>query len=302
MGMIGAECETTFQNFILCEEMFGTTLSSMYTLFQVLSLESWSMEVSRPILREKPYFVLFFLCYLYITTFGLLNIVTGVIVDHTLQASQNSEKEWKAFRRKQQKDHFRRLHILFDNVHTNGNGKVGLHEFLDMCKTQEAINHFYDCNLRVHPPEAARQLFEILDYEEAAEMSLDDIVSRTLDLLDESAFSSRTQCGQLIEFRRLVHSWDETGFYHEDERSILQAIENMEKRVIDRVTALEQNLHRKMQEIEDSEGFLKLVNFQLELDLIDRTRLRGEVSEVCAPVAVLPQLIYEASVVGNCVF
>jgi len=294
--MVGHECETSFQEFGNCEEMFGTMLSSMYTLFQVVTLESWSMEVSRPVLREKPYLVLFFLCFLYTTTFGLLNIVTGVIVDHTLQQNQEDEEEWNLYRLRRQKKQTLNLHKLFCNIDTNTNGNVGLQEFLDTCKTQQAIYHFLDgCNLQVSPPENAERLFKVLDYEEATEMSLDDLISRTLELLDESALSSRNQCGQLIELRRLTRSLNGD----DEDKSILLAIGRMEKRVIHKVTQLEHNLHQKMQEIEDSEGFLKLVNFHRERDVMKRKQLRDA---GCDSVTPSFQCSSEASLMGNCVW
>ena len=35
-----------------CEAFFGAILPSMYTLFQVLTLENWSMAVARPVMTR----------------------------------------------------------------------------------------------------------------------------------------------------------------------------------------------------------------------------------------------------------
>ena len=41
-------------------EWFGTVGNSMYTLFQIMTLESWSMGIVRPVMKEFPLAWLFF--------------------------------------------------------------------------------------------------------------------------------------------------------------------------------------------------------------------------------------------------
>merc|ERR550514_1971476 len=64
-----------------CLDYFGTIPNTMLTLFQALTLE-WS-EMSRPLLREKPMLIIFFIVFIFTTSFGLLNIVVGIIVEDT---------------------------------------------------------------------------------------------------------------------------------------------------------------------------------------------------------------------------
>merc|ERR1719420_19079 len=65
-------------------ERFGTVGRSMFTLFQVLTLENWSNGVVRHVLTNQPHLALFFFTYLMLTSYGLLNLVVGVIVEGTL--------------------------------------------------------------------------------------------------------------------------------------------------------------------------------------------------------------------------
>jgi voltage-gated sodium channel len=63
------------------EEWFGSIGSSFYTLFQILTLESWSMGIVRPMMEEFPYAYLIFIPFILITSFIVLNVFIGVIVN-----------------------------------------------------------------------------------------------------------------------------------------------------------------------------------------------------------------------------
>ncbi len=62
-------------------EWFGSIGASMYTLFQIMTLESWSMGIVRPVMEEYPYAWLFFVPFILIATFTMLNLFIGIIVD-----------------------------------------------------------------------------------------------------------------------------------------------------------------------------------------------------------------------------
>jgi len=75
-------------------QWFGTLGESMYTLFQVMTLESWSMGVARPIMELYPYAWVFFVIYILIVTFVMVNLFIGLIVDaiFTIKGEQKEEK------------------------------------------------------------------------------------------------------------------------------------------------------------------------------------------------------------------
>jgi voltage-gated sodium channel len=73
-------------------QWFGTIGGSMYTLFQIMTLESWSMGIVRPVMAEYPYSWLFFIPFILIATFTMLNLFIGIIVD-TMQTMHQSEAD-----------------------------------------------------------------------------------------------------------------------------------------------------------------------------------------------------------------
>jgi len=62
-------------------EWFGTLGASAYSLFQIMTLESWSMGIVRPVMVEFPYAWALFVPFIVLTTFAVLNLFIGVIVD-----------------------------------------------------------------------------------------------------------------------------------------------------------------------------------------------------------------------------
>ncbi|WP_342076361.1 ion transporter [Yoonia sp. SS1-5] len=62
-------------------EWFGSLGRSGYTLFQVMTLESWSMGIVRPVMEAFPYAWAFFVPFIMVTTFAVVNLLVGLIVN-----------------------------------------------------------------------------------------------------------------------------------------------------------------------------------------------------------------------------
>lgn len=74
-------------------EFFGTLGKTMFTLFQVMTLESWAMDVVRPVMETYHTAWIFFTLYILVTTFTMLNLFVAIIVNamHS-DSDQNAEK------------------------------------------------------------------------------------------------------------------------------------------------------------------------------------------------------------------
>jgi voltage-gated sodium channel len=71
-------------------DWFGTIAKSAYTLFQVMTLESWSMGIVRPVMEVFPFAWMFFIPFIVCTTFTVLNLFIGIIVS-AMQAEHEEE-------------------------------------------------------------------------------------------------------------------------------------------------------------------------------------------------------------------
>lgn len=71
-------------------EYFGTLGGSLYSLFQIMTLESWSHGIARPVMEAHPFAWLFFVPFIMVTTFAVLNLFVGLIVN-SMQALHAAE-------------------------------------------------------------------------------------------------------------------------------------------------------------------------------------------------------------------
>jgi voltage-gated sodium channel len=83
-------------------EWFGSIGASFYTLFQIMTLESWSMGIARPVMEQFPYAWLFFVPFILVATFTMLNLFIAIIVntmqtfseeEHALEREQDKQAE-----------------------------------------------------------------------------------------------------------------------------------------------------------------------------------------------------------------
>lgn len=73
-------------------EWFGHLGRSLYTLFQVMTLESWSMGISRPVMEHFPYAWAFFIPFILVATFTMLNLFIAIIVN-AMQTFNDAEQQ-----------------------------------------------------------------------------------------------------------------------------------------------------------------------------------------------------------------
>jgi len=74
-------------------QWFGSLGASMYSLFQIMTLESWSMGIVRPIMEVHPYAWAFFIPFITVTTFTVLNLFIGIVVDAMATVKEAEAKE-----------------------------------------------------------------------------------------------------------------------------------------------------------------------------------------------------------------
>ncbi len=80
-------------------DWFGTLALSGYSLFQIMTLESWSMGIVRPVMEIYPLAWAFFIPFIMVTTFAVVNLLVGLIVNSMQDAhAEESNAETGAYR------------------------------------------------------------------------------------------------------------------------------------------------------------------------------------------------------------
>ncbi len=75
-------------------EWFGSLPRSGYSLFQIMTLESWSMGIVRPVMEVYTYAWAFFVPFIMVTTFAVVNLLVGLIVN-SMQDAHSEEDNVK---------------------------------------------------------------------------------------------------------------------------------------------------------------------------------------------------------------
>lgn len=71
-------------------EWFGSLGESFFTLFQIMTLESWAMGIARPVIEVFPYAYLFFIPFVLMSSFVVLNVFIAIIVNGMNDAKDNN--------------------------------------------------------------------------------------------------------------------------------------------------------------------------------------------------------------------
>lgn len=73
-------------------QWFGTLGESFYSLFQIMTLESWSMGIVRPIMEIYPLSWIFFVPFIFLSTFIIVNLIIAIVVDAMNEMNASEEE------------------------------------------------------------------------------------------------------------------------------------------------------------------------------------------------------------------
>mmetsp|Transcript_111178 Transcript_111178/g.254972 ORF Transcript_111178/g.254972 Transcript_111178/m.254972 type:complete len:438 (+) Transcript_111178:355-1668(+) len=155
-------------------DLFGSVPLSMFTLFQIMTLDDWAGGIARPMMDISLATVFVFLIYIAFTTFSLLNIVTGVFVDSTSHASKRDEEEMMRCQMAERDSFMADLRSFFETADTDGNGFITYDEFETVLSSSEDVrSHLEQLNIGTRE---ARGLFRILDLDGGGAVSIDEFI------------------------------------------------------------------------------------------------------------------------------
>jgi len=151
------------------EKYFGSVPRSMFSLLQVMTLDGWCDDIVRHVVHRQPFMGLFFVAFLLITAFGLMNIVIGIIVENTLAAAQvvdRSSQEHEAVKRKFAVERLADLLLRSDSRRT---GEASLPDLVEAYENPVIRDLFKDIGMTL---EEAKQIFQLLDHERSGKVEL----------------------------------------------------------------------------------------------------------------------------------
>jgi len=218
-----------------CEEKFGSVMSSMMTLFDIMASPNFGLLSS--IFAANPGIVLFFVFFTVFGSFTMISILTGVISEAMMEKSSNRKEEemvLEQMRKKQFVDHLRQYFVESDK---DGSGTVARDEFDGALP--ELTKMFAEEGFAYTADDLAL-VFDLIDYDNGGTIELseflDGMASFTANVSDLPMHILRLQCNM----RQTAGS---------TENRIISRMKEVEVTMLARIQAVEEGLHAKIDKL-----------------------------------------------------
>ena len=97
-------------------DWFGNIGKAMYTLFQVMTLESWSMGISRPVMEVYSFAWAYFVPFVLLSSFIVMNVVVGIVVNAISEVTADTAKEEEEEKTVSNKELVSEIHSLKEQL------------------------------------------------------------------------------------------------------------------------------------------------------------------------------------------
>lgn len=151
------------------KQYFGTVFRSMFTLLQVLTLDGWCDDIVRHVVYRQPVMGVFFICFILLTSFGLMNVVVGIIVENTLAAAQVVDKRKEEKLARHRKETVQQLVAILSRSDSKRSGLISLEELRAANQSVIVQKKFESIVLQF---EEVEHVFTLLDVDRSGKIEL----------------------------------------------------------------------------------------------------------------------------------
>jgi len=144
-------------------EQFGSVPRSMFTMFQIMTLDGWP-SIARNAMTYEPWTIALFLFFMLATTYSIMNVIIAVIVDNTLEQAGNQKAEAVKHKDVEARKAAEKIREVFAATDVDGSGDITKDEFLAALKRMEVKEYLNEAGIDVCQ---AENLFDILDYDDS---------------------------------------------------------------------------------------------------------------------------------------
>ena len=139
--------------------LFGDVLLSMLTLFQLMTLDSWT-GFARPLMEKAVWTAFFLIFFIFVAVFVMMNLVTAVIVENAFSDSKSEEKELAIRLEREKEEEMEDLKQFFLQIDLDGSGSLTRQEFFKATKQRKIRNKLRALDIL---PKDIDELWDILD-------------------------------------------------------------------------------------------------------------------------------------------
>jgi len=150
----------TFKDDEYAQLLFGDFLRSMFTMVQLITMDTYCDLVIRPLMRVEPMLALFFVFFITVGVFIVMNLVTAIIVENAFNiVKEDTESVAKEEEMKKKRD-LKLLSELFMEIDLDGSGELSRSEFFGSLKNKKVKQMLDTLEMKVCELE---EIWEVLD-------------------------------------------------------------------------------------------------------------------------------------------
>lgn len=155
------------------KDYWGTVPKSMYSLFQIVTIDSWNSVLGRPVVNADPGFFFLFFLFLMLTKFALMNIIVGVLCEITQRSQASNVDRMQKLMDEEQKRVMNSLRAIFEAADQDGSGDVDRHEYQSAMKKRHVKEKLRLIGI---PDRDMNKLFDMLDPDNSGTITIDEFL------------------------------------------------------------------------------------------------------------------------------
>merc|ERR1712216_131705 len=109
----------------------------MWSLFAMMTLDSWSQGIAQPVLEGDFRYSILFVLFIMVAVFGLMNLVTGIVVEHAMRSASEDDESRAQIRRQERQRRMTTLTEKLSYLDTDKDGTISYDELEGALHTAE---------------------------------------------------------------------------------------------------------------------------------------------------------------------
>jgi len=111
-------------------QYFGNVQRSMLSLIQIMTLDSWASQITRPFMEVFPATAFFFVFFMILSALGLMNLLAAIYVDKLMKLTNEEAHRKQVALNSKKQEMAEKLHSIFLAFDKDGNGILTDEELL----------------------------------------------------------------------------------------------------------------------------------------------------------------------------
>lgn len=166
----------TTEEDLLLGTYFGTLSLSMFTVFQITTLEDWP-NISEVMAKYQEWLSVMVILLLLLTAYGVMNVTVAIFVNSAMDASSVRSRDIAKKAKEEGEATCKSLQQVFMDADNDGNGTLSKEEFEKAISEKNLLGRLHSAGIDV---ESAAQLFDILDMDGSGTLDGNEFVEGVL--------------------------------------------------------------------------------------------------------------------------